>query len=228
MSFTRLLLLAVIVSTSIQAHGQVFKRTHARDNEVPPNAALVMLSTQQNRMTYFKKHNMKASLNQLQRDRDSVNTRMVMDFTDNFTFCPVYYFMDTVLEEIIDHRFSGNLLNKDMKPVNTTVLLSGNDSNYIIVLFGLPIKGPRDNTNDSRVNFATGTSKKRLVVYNPDFALVDPPLPNGSNNTWGPSPKQPNEVYTYQSPKFDIYYKPYVRNFNAKLVNFYGVPTSGK
>ncbi len=199
------------------AHAQLFKRMHAKKDERAPKAILVQLFTYQNRVDYFQKHNNKAMLEILERDRDSVMSKMIADFNNNFSYCPVYYYIDTNYQKVLNKDFDGVLLNEQLKPVQTPVVKS-TDNNYFIVFFGNNIKGAGDNDD----SYTVTTSNHKLVVCDDQLNKLEKPLPDGTNNRWPGKIGYQLEGYYYTSPKFDISYKPYAAHFSAKLLDFYG------
>lgn len=214
----RILTLCILTITLINssAEAQLFKRMHAKKDEHAPKAILIQLSTYQNREAYFKKQGKTALLEILQRDRDSVMHKMVADFKDNFSYCPMYFFIDTNSRKIRNKEFEGILLDEDLRPVNHPKI-SGKD-NYFIVQFGIPAKG-----SEGEGVAALTSSKHQLIVCDDQLNKLERPLPDGSNNKWPGKIGYQLETYHYDSPKFDISYRPYASHFNAKLLHFYGL-----
>lgn len=196
-------------------------RKHARSSEKAPKAILVQLPTYQRRISYLQKAGDDAKLKQVKKDADSMQAKMVLDFSDNLNYCPVYFFYDQDIDKIRNRQFSGVLFNKSMQAVNNPVI-SANDSNYFIVQFGVVYvqdNGSSEGSMSAGQN--VNSDKHRLQVYNSDFRQLKKPLPMGTNNVWARSKKEA-DAYKYKSPRFDIYYNPYAAYFNAKLHVFYG------
>lgn len=202
--------------TVTDAAAQLLMRKHARKHEAPPKAILVQLPTYERRIAYFEKNNNKASLEILKRDADSMAKKMVADFTDNFNYCPVYFFYDNNIEKVKTRKFENVLLDNQLQQVSITVL-SATDSNYVIATFGNVVHS--GNGGDEH---ALASSKHRLQIFDHQYRIVKKPLPDGTNNVWGGKFKKDPESYKYESPKFDIYYTPYVAHYNGKLHVFYG------
>lgn len=52
----------------------------------------------------------------LQEELSARNNKVINTFTKGFTFCPVYYFMDTSVYKVVSGSTQGVFLNKDMQP----------------------------------------------------------------------------------------------------------------
>lgn len=218
--YVRLLVFVLLISSEAQA--QLFSRNHAKKNEPAPKAILVQLPTYQRRTEALEKTNNTARLEQLKKDRDSFTARIIMDFDDNFNYCPVYFFYDKDLDKIINNNLDGILFNNRLEPVKNPVI-SATDTNFFIVMFGRPVI-TSEYENGVQVMSAnqSASDKQALQVFDHNYRKLKNPLPNGSNNAWGGRSKKSREHYKYASPVFDIYYIPYVAQYNAKLHTFYG------
>ena len=196
-------------------------RRHARKNEPAPGAILVQLPTYQRRIDYLQRPKDSTKLQQVKRDADSMQAKMVLDFSDNIDYCPVYFFYDSDIEKIKNKQLDGVLLDSNLVPVQQSSV-NAIGKNYFIVLFGLVYE---EITGKSEGSLSAGqsvaSSKQRLQVYNSDYEKVKKPLPSGTNNAWA-KPKRDISAYQYESPLFNIYYHPYAARFNAKLHAFYG------
>ena len=221
LSFRLCAVLLVITLCHADAEAQLLMRRHARKNEPAPGAILVQLPTYQRRIDYLQRPKDSAKLQQVKRDADSMQAKMVLDFSDNIDYCPVYFFYDSDIEKIKNKQLNGVLLNSNLRPVQpSSVTAIG--KNYFIVLFGLVYE---ETTGESEGSLSAGqsvaSSKQRLQVYDSDYQKVKKPLPSGTNNVWA-KPKRDISAYQYESPLFNIYYHPYAARFNAKLHVFYG------
>ncbi|MEZ5015721.1 MAG: hypothetical protein R2800_01610 [Flavipsychrobacter sp.] len=210
------------------ANAQIIKRKKAKADEKAPKAILVQLFTNQNKLAYLQERKKTDDIQLLKKDTDSILTKMVRDFNDNFYYCPVYYYIDSNIEHIRKKEFDGILLNENLQPVKNTVLENG-ATDFQIVIFGYPIQKSSDNLKDDEKDdfFASNYSvttkyKQRLVVFDHNFDKLPLPLPNGSNNVYGGALKHPAESYLYTSKKFPLYYKPYAKSLSAKMYDFYG------
>lgn len=204
------------------AEAQIFKRRYARYNEKPPKMILVQIFTYQRRIEHYTRLNKPDKVKQIHTDAENMTQKIIMDFSDNFSFCPVYYYMDTNAHLVIEKKYNGVLLDKNLNPVNVSP-----DKTTQIVLFGAPISFVADvkssnNKDPFDSDYVVGEGKQRLVVYDINFKKLARPLPNGSNNTYGGKPAKDADEYVYRSPDFDIYYKPYAKHLSEKMSIFYG------
>ncbi len=115
-------LIALLLSISIAAGAQ--------------SAVLVMLKSERNRMEYLERTKQKEKANLLRTESQKIMQATLNDFTDNFNRCPVYFFVDTNLQNVIDKKFDGVVLNNELKPVDFSAWKNRDD--YLIVYFGIP------------------------------------------------------------------------------------------
>ncbi len=218
------LVLAIMILSNTGS-AQLLSRKKANDNEKAPKAILVQLSTSSRKMDYYRRAKKQALVKQLETDVQNVMDKMVMDFNDNFNYCPVYYFMDTNANLVLEQKFDGVILDNQMHPISY-IDLNAEDP-YNIVLFGIVTKDAsnyngHDNSDPMDAGYNVGSTSHRLIVLNKDFKAINKPLPNGLNNINRGKLRQPVSSYIYDSPKFDIYYRPYARNLSAKMLSYYG------
>lgn len=220
----RLMALSLFLVTALHepANAQIFKRRYARFDEKPPKMILVQIFTYQRRIEYYSKLRKTDKIRQIQVDAENMTKKIIMDFTDNFSFCPVYYYMDTNAHLVQEKKYDGVLLDNNLQPVHVTP-----DKTTQIILFGYPIamagdlKSSKTNNDIYDSDYVVGEGKQRLVVYDINFKKIARPLPNGSNNIYGGKMEKAPEEYMYKSPAFDIYYKPYAKHLNEKMLLFY-------
>ena len=118
---------------------------------------LVQLNTEQSKIGYFLKTGRKADAEKIKRETMKMNKKMISDFTDHFTFCPVYYYVDTNVDLIKSKNFDKILLDAKGMPIANPVAIG---SNYLIALYGI---------DDGTANV---TVTKGLVVYTPQFKQI--------------------------------------------------------
>jgi hypothetical protein len=223
---TRLFLFIIIfVLHSQHANSQVFQRKRKRSDEPAPKAMLVEIRTHQRKQVYYLQHRFTEKQEQLLIDIDSVRDRLAMDFNDNFSYCPVYFFVDTNRSKILAGTLEGMLLNSNLAPA-TEIALQPSD-HYQIVYFGYPISSPEPQANTQDI-FATGdvntrSNRQQLVVLDKHGKAVRKPLPNGASSARGATLKRDVKAYRYRSPMHEVYYVPYAGNLNLKLYSFYGM-----
>lgn len=214
----------IILSSNYSSFAQVFQGNKDKVDKTPPKALLIKLNTNQRKKEYFTKTKNTKMLKQVNTDTDSMIHKIVTDFTDNFHFCPVYYFIDTNEEKVKAQNFTGVLLDKNLKPV-ASVAFEPSD-NYFIATYGVPNIPQASDNGDSKdlydTDFTNARGKTRLLVMDKHLQPLQKPLPDGSNSgiTKG-SMKKPASEYKYTSPKFDISYKPVAAKYQVRLESFY-------
>ncbi|PZF74693.1 hypothetical protein [Taibaiella soli] len=110
----------------------IFAKT--KSPRVAPAALFIQLNTEMVREGYLKKKGDTSGLFRLQNASGNAAQVMMNDFTDNFKFCPVYYFADSNLNRLKDGDLSV-LMDAHHKPVNSEKLASVS-GNYFIGYFG--------------------------------------------------------------------------------------------
>lgn len=81
---------------------------------------LVALHAERNRIAEAKRRGDMELLGHIQEDAEEIRKRTIKDFTDNFHRYPVYFVMDTLLDQIIKGRRDGVLTNADGSKVTVT------------------------------------------------------------------------------------------------------------
>lgn len=132
--------------------------SYAKKNLYQPQAILVQLSTEQRKLDAIDKSGRENMAEQIKKDISRVQEVMKNDFSDNFSYCPVYYFYDTDLEQIKSYNFEGVLM--DAKGNIVSKLKNGDTSHYI-VYYGM--SAPYDN-NDGNKSYSLSSSKEALVL----------------------------------------------------------------
>lgn len=201
------------------ACAQVFKPDSSDDYDLP-KAILVQLNTYPNKMKALKENGDRKMVYRLQIETDSVIKKMVADFTDNFTYCPVYYYIDTNATLIKNKQFEGIILDKDLRPLTKTPSLEG--TAYRIVLFGRNISPVQEHQTENKedlydATYTTYPTKPGLVVLYPDFKDVGYSH-GGFTHQKTRKLKQSFQSYVYISPEFsDVLYMPYARSLSMIL-----------
>ncbi len=102
-----------------------------------PMAVLVQLRVERNREKALTEHYQTAKLQILKDDTRKTNQAMINDYKDNFTLCPVYFYLDMNYDAVKAGRLDGVLLDADGNTVKKTVIPK-DSTNYIIVHWGRP------------------------------------------------------------------------------------------
>lgn len=181
-----------------------------------PEILLVQLSTEQNRRTMLHRSTNPKLLEQLNRDMSTIYRVIRNDFRDHFTFCPVYYFLDTDLVAVRAGHYTNVILDSAGHTVHPSVL---DGKNVLIAVYGYahhqmpPIGHIRD--KDGAHSFDTRKGR-RWVVYdtNMDQVAYTPVQTTTRGDKWRPGA---DKRWYYRSPRFDIEYHPCAADLAATL-----------
>ncbi len=185
-----------------------------KDSLVKPKYLLVMLRSDKNRIEAAKKMNNTTKLQEIIRESDSVRSKMVADLNDNFTFCRVYYFMDSNWEKIEKKEYSDLLKDKDGNVLDGSVL---NNYNHVILYYGSPDKIYRyyniiDTTKESGLTevrmgkgYVVCDSRLQAVsyLYKYDYGMLG--IRSLSENI---------RRYYYKSKKYSMEYVPFASHLD--------------
>jgi len=222
-------LVAALLLFSIQSSGQdkIFTRKRAK-HEVAPKVLLVMIPSETNRRKALEAAHDTKRLALLEDAVKKVQHKIVADFTDNFHFCPVYFFIDTNQATIESLHFSGVLLDSALKPVAAPALQNG-DTNFFVGCYGIMTATP-----DSTVTNITAEQYKKhqdIATQTPCFYAMDhtfqvlhsdyPFKAYGLTENPGYKMKKPKSVYYYSSPYFEIGYEASAWKYSATLTQFF-------
>lgn len=177
-----------------------------------PSAVLVQLNTEQNRIKKLTEAGDMVAVREVEKDAKGVSTAMISDFTDHFSYCPVYYFLDINLDKIKARNFEGVLMNADGTPVVHPVI-SNTSTDYLIVYYGFPPiqkAAPKIGAED---RFSTRTLHKGLVICNYKMQQVRFFVRQGFELMFSGKKRK----YKYSSSHYDIDYVPLVQDFQQKL-----------
>lgn len=178
-----------------------------------PKAIIVVLKAQKNRIDHFLQRGDTDNAHLVRKDAEGVKRAMLNDFTDHFSYCPVYYVMDTNLSLLKARKLNGILLDNKLNPITSTVIKP--EELYFIVYFGKP---PMTNTSKDGTNTYSMKSDvgEGLVMVDADLnplkkypGFIFIPEPNKSAKT--------DPTYNYNSDKFDIYYRGWAKVLQKKL-----------
>ena len=154
-------------------------------------AVFVKLPTYTKRLAYYKENNNTQKVLQLQQDVDSITTYIIGDFTKHFAYGPVYYFYDTMLEQLKEGQLNKVLINANGTPVAPDAIEAiGNK--YIVVQYTL---SDHDATQ----------GMWRLLTYYPNMERLELSVRTRAAED------------TYYSPIFKIGYRGSARELSKKL-----------
>ena len=175
-----------------------------------PVAILVQLSSERNRIAALSKAGRTRDAEEVKNDGQHVAQATINDFRDHFKYCPVYYYVDTNAEAILNKQFEGILLNADGS-VTHNPIINTRSTNYYIVYYGYPnvqLRKAAEATDESSPAPGRG-----LIVLNDSYKQVaysiDPDYTSLFSKKKG--------KYSYTSKHFNIQYRPYALELNDKL-----------
>ena len=208
-----------------------------------PSAVLVQLRSERNRITALARD--RKLLEQVKADAAAITTKMIADFHDNFTFCPVYYYVDTNVDLVKKRAFKGILFNADSTPVAHPAI-SDTNQDYLIVYYGYPA------TQSHLADSAYNDTIKKYTYGDPSFppkqslmtdsVITDMEKYNDFGDPMGKGLvinncryrqvsfmfkfeyddvffkfRKHNRKYIYNSKRFDMEYYPMAEELNAKF-----------
>ena len=166
-------------------------------------AVLVQLSSEQNRTDYFQKKGDSKDVKEIVNEAKKVNKVTMLDFKDHFTYCPVYFYIDTNRELIKNKHFEGVLLDAKGMPVKDAVI-NPSTSDYIIAYYGY--SGNDNSAAPDHAGLVILNDQLKQIYFlfrNKDFDLSKDPLMIAR--------------YSYSSARYDIGYKPFATRLNVKM-----------
>lgn len=232
---TLLLLLCLFVSWAADAQLPTGpKRKRSRQG---PTALLIILPTYQSRVKYLQSAGDTKMLDQLNRDTKNVWKSMLRDFGNYFTYCPVYFFVDSNYDAVIRQDFEGVLLDTNMHPVSTPVIGKG-DTAYMIGSYTYHVRQKGEeavNDEGKKENRMfdgdmEASALERLVLHNyrmEQLQLPEPRVPvykifsyslGEVRSRYGSVRRQ----LLYRSKSFNIVYKPTAAIADIVLTRYYG------
>ena len=161
-------------------------------------AILVELNSEKNRVQYLKREGKTADAIIVLSEARKIRQMEILDFTNNFSYCPVYYFIDTNYSLIKEKQFAGVLLDTDGVTFVTSPLIKASDNNYLVVHYGY-----------SDPNAISNSTRKGLAVYNDMlqqiYFIVAHPVDDAGKKS------------AYSSTKYDMDYLPVAEHFSDKM-----------
>jgi len=202
--------------------------SYAADTVVTPRAILVQLRSEHNRIEALARDRRHKELEEVKNDAVAVRQKMILDFSDNFTKCPVYYYMDTDINLIKNKQFDGALLNADGSPAHSIPLNNGS-RDYLVVFYGQPVSQPKNTavvTDTTKYSYESDVPfGKGLVILNVEFKQVNYLYMFGYNQR-ALKRSIKTKKYCYSSKHFDIEYFPFAKLFNNKLTTRFATHNS--
>lgn len=147
----------------------------------------------------------------------------MLDFTDHFDFCPVYFFMDTDIDKIKAKQFAGVVFD-----TNGVVVKNPQLTTYYITYFGYPQEDKHSYfvTREANYRYGNGmTIGSGLVVMDENFVQGHPPFPYFifKLDYWDLFKGKKVKAYSFESKKYDMEYYPLARGLNEGFNDFFGL-----
>lgn len=209
----KLTLLCLLLLVYSIADAQALRRKKALPNEPAPRAVLVELFTGYKRFDRTKDDSTKRELVDA---LNKANKKMIMDFDDNFKYCPVYYFYDSNIVAIQNGTITPHLLDADGNPVQNPVIQDG-DTTVFLLYYGVLVP-------DEDAPYDQHVSKKMLVALDHKGDVLHSPLPRtpGPANFKNLKSKKFNVFYRYSNNLTDTHYRACAKRYSIMLRDFYG------
>jgi hypothetical protein len=186
-----------------------------------PSAILVMLKAETNRIAALEKGGQTGLANQLSGEAEIVRQKTINDFSDHFSFCPVYYFVDTNLHLIKEKKFGNVLFDKGRKMYSTSPIDVA-DTSFFIVYYGLDMPNIKSKNEDQTYlsNGAAMRPLKGLTVLDHQFKKIDrSPIKFLFKN----EPRNPvNNQYDFASVEFNISYFQSAKKLQVMINKYQG------
>jgi len=202
------------------------KGHHWRKTSYSPKVLLVQLRSEQNKIEHFIQQNKFRETNKVKTEASIIRKVMKNDFEENFSFCPVYYYMDTNAEMVKRQLFDNVLFTADGIPMNKDILHPG-DTNYFIVYYGYPGEQMElDARPEDEYSFNNGEAMGRgLIFLNYKYQQIDFYYRFAYFDIFN----KPDPRYFYKSADFDMEYYPFAAQYESDLQEkFNGVYTNRK
>lgn len=231
-------LLLLCLSASWTAEAQAPARPKRKKRGPGPTALLIMLPTYQSRLKHLQGAENAKLLTQLNKDRNGMWKSMLKDFGSYFSYCPVYFFVDTNYDAVIRQDFDGVLLDTSLQAVNNPSVRKG-DTTYMIGSYTHHARQKGgESINDKGVKETRmyngdmeASSMEKLVLHNYRMEQLQLPAPRVPANVGvGYNRNEARRRYTdyarrqlvYRSKKFNIVYKPSAALTDIALTIYYG------
>lgn len=222
--------LLFLLGSFADADAQMFQRRKATADEPVPRALLVMLPTATRKMEALSRIGDTARLSSLRYDVAEIQRKMVADFRDNFSFCPVYFFYDTASSAIRRGDFAAYLHDMDGLPVPSSAY-DALTTDHLIAFFGYRSRdiGSKQYRNGMEYfEMADGDLDamiQQLVLLDSKMEQLVRPLPRTVANRYPgikTKDKRPRYTYRHYAKYFDMQYKASASRASTVLENFYG------
>jgi hypothetical protein len=187
-----------------------------------PHYVLVQINSEKNRIDALQKAHRYADVEEVKKDAIGVKKAMMKDFSDHFSYCPVFYYVDTNIELIKSRQFEGILFDTAGRTI-TNLPIGPTSKDYLIVYYGLPTTQPhkvkvvKDSiTEYSQVGVPSGIG---LIICN--YKLQQLRYIYKLGLAFVMLDKKKKKGYYYVSKHFNIEYFPLAADFNGRVPYIY-------
>ena len=225
-----LLVLLAFLTAAPSVDAQIFQRRRATEYERPPNALLVMLPTATRKLEVLHRMGDEVRAQSLRQDVAEIQRKMVADFRENFSFCPVYFFYDTASSAIRNGDFAAYLQDTALQPVPSSAYEALADGEHLIAFFGYRSRDVASRSRRGDMEYFemydgdTEAMIQQLVLLDSKMEQLVRPLPRTVANRFPgikTRNKRPSYHYRHYAKYFDMQYKPSASRADAVLSNFY-------
>jgi hypothetical protein len=188
---------------------------HWRKTAFSPKVLLVQMRYEQRKTEQLLQEKKTREAKKVMKEASIIRKVMKNDFEENFSFCPVYYFMDTNAELIKKQVFENVLFTADGIPMQGNVLQPG-DTDYFIVYYGYPEEQMNlDATGDEEYNGINNGEAmgKGLIFLNYNYRQVDFYYRFAYMDIF----QRPDTRYFYKSQDYDMEYYPFAAQYQKDL-----------
>lgn len=191
----------------------------AQENSYKPKAILIKLNTKTKAITHLKEKGLIAKADLLKIENDTLNARLIRDWKDHFDYCPVYFFADTNLNEVLEGRLSEVVYDAAWQTIPE------NQVQQIDAQFYIAYMGSRAQDDYAAAEAAPGATE--LPVLNVMDARMQPlssyQLSSSMNGDLVSFlfPRRDEAKYRFRSRYFKLDYFPVAAKYQKKLRNYW-------
>jgi|GEM_PF-2495471 len=190
----------------------------AQENIYPPKAILIKLNTRHKAIAFLNEKGNTARAALLRKDAATLNEKLMADWKDHFDYCPVYFFPDTTLSDVLAGRYN-SVFDTAGRQVDDSRIAQLDGKFYIAYL------GARSQ-EDYLVADATpgSTQLPGLIVCDSKLkTLADYQLGSSANGDVVSFlfPGRGEKKYRFRSRYFEMDYFPVAEKYQKKLRKYW-------
>lgn len=191
----------------------------AQENIYRPKAILIKLNTKSNAIAHLKQKGNTRKADLLRKENDTLNARLMRDWKDHFDYCPVYFFADSNLTDVLAGRFTQVVFDTAHRAITPEQVQAMGDQFYIAYL------GARAQDDYEAAHSAPGaTQLPTLIVCDSKFkTLASYQLSSSMNGDLVSFllPRRGEKPYRFRSRYFNLDYFPAAAKYEKKLRNYW-------